>query len=75
LAAAATSPPAEIQGCEKRCMQEFIARKNIERFRTLLSETRDASKRQTLLQLLKAEEKKLADLQVSAATKKPDDHI
>ncbi|MBB3456452.1 hypothetical protein FHT86_004760 [Rhizobium sp. BK313] len=56
-------------------MQEFIARKNIERFRTLLSETRDESKRQTLLQLLKAEEKKLADLQVSAATKKPDDHI
>ncbi len=54
-------------------MQEFIARENIERFRKLLNDVRSDAERKTLLQLLEAEEKKLANLRASAAAEKPPD--
>jgi hypothetical protein len=43
-------------------MDLFIARLNIEHFRTLLIKETDEARRKTILQLLEAEEKKLAAL-------------
>ncbi|MDL2410731.1 hypothetical protein PY650_35295 [Rhizobium calliandrae] len=54
-------------------MQDFIARQNIERFRTLLNKVCDEEERRTLCQLLEAEEKKLADSKAAVAGKGPND--
>ncbi|MDL2398309.1 hypothetical protein [Rhizobium mayense] len=71
--AAATPSSVEIHSCEKRCMQDFISRQNIERFRKLLNKACDEEERRILCQLLEAEEKKLADSQAAATGKEPGD--
>ncbi len=53
-------------------MEEYIARLNTERFRTLLATELDAAARKILLQLLAEEERKLAVLRSACESRKPE---
>lgn len=53
-------------------MDKFVAKLNIEHFKKLLATETDEAKRQTLLNLLTAEEDKLAKIVLAAAKKASD---